>query len=59
MRDALKPSLYCDEEPHNMEFCANLCDCSLWPRHFFDASWTQHCLASTDLDKTANQHKST
>jgi len=24
MRDALKPSLHCDEEPYNIEFCANL-----------------------------------
>jgi len=25
-----EPSLYCDEEPYNIEFCANLCHCSLW-----------------------------
>jgi len=24
MCDALKPSLYCHEEPYNIEFCANL-----------------------------------
>jgi len=24
MRDALKPSLHCDEEPHNIGFCTNL-----------------------------------
>jgi len=24
MRDALKPSLHCDEEPYNIKFCANL-----------------------------------
>jgi len=24
MCDTLKPSLHCDEEPYNIEFCANL-----------------------------------
>jgi len=33
--------------------------CSLWRRHFFDAHWTQDCLAWRDFDKTANQRKST
>jgi len=23
-RNALKPSLHCDEEPYNIEFCANV-----------------------------------
>jgi len=43
--DALKPSLHYDEEPYNIEFCTNLCYCSLWRRHFFDACWTQGRLA--------------
>jgi len=38
MRYALKPSLHCDKEQHNIKFCANLgtarCDEG---RHFFDA----------------------
>jgi len=25
MRDALKPPFHYDEEPYNIEFCANLC----------------------------------
>jgi len=24
MRDGLKPSLHCDEEPYNIKFCTNL-----------------------------------
>jgi len=24
MRDALKPSLHCHEQPHNIKFCAHL-----------------------------------
>jgi len=44
MRDALKPSLHCDEEPHNIELCTNLGHCYLWRTHFFDAHWTQGCL---------------
>jgi len=45
MRDALKPSLHCDEKTYNIKFCANLGHCSLWCRHFFDAWWTQVCLS--------------
>jgi len=35
--DALKPSLHCDEEPYNIEFCANLspacCDVGTFLMH--------------------------
>jgi len=44
MRDALKPSLHCDVEPHNIEFCAYVGHCSLWRSHAFNAGWTQGCL---------------
>jgi len=44
MHDTLKPSLYCDEEPYNIEFCTNLGHYSLWCRHCFNARWTQDCL---------------
>jgi len=37
MHDALKPSLHCDEEPYNIEFCANLgpahCDVGTFLMH--------------------------
>jgi len=37
MRDTLKPSLHCDEEPYNIEFCANLgparCDIGTFLMH--------------------------
>jgi len=37
MRDALKPSLHCDEEPYNIKFCANLgpacCDVGTFVMH--------------------------
>jgi len=37
MRNALKPSLYCDEEPYNIEFCGNLgparCDVGTFLMH--------------------------
>jgi len=45
MHNTLKPLLHCDEEPFNIKFCANLCHCSLWRKHFFDACWMQSCLA--------------
>jgi len=38
MCDALKPSLHCDEEPHNIEFCENLCPARCDVRTF--ARWT-------------------
>jgi len=44
MRDLLKPSLHCDEELYNIKFCANLCYCSLWRKHFYDTYWTHGCL---------------
>ena len=37
MRNALKPSLHCNEEPHNIKFCANLvlarCDVGTFLMH--------------------------
>jgi len=49
MRDAVKPSLHCDEEPYNIEFCANL-----GPAHCVVGTFLM--LAQRDFVKTANQH---